>query len=223
MFKLVSDFRNITDKKFMNFCSSYIKKRDRIVEIGPGDGLFADEILRIITISAYEFIDIKDKRSYRKELNMQICDVSAEKIPKENESVDIIIASQVLEHLKNMGHFFDESCRVLKNEGLLLIKFPNYCSLLQKLKFFKNAVPHRLGGTISNGGHINFISYKWLLFFLREYFQPIMIKGDLFVDFLFTRKFFNLLKKDLYLINSNIESLNFSWNIMIALRKNIKK
>lgn len=50
---------------------------------------------------------------------------SAEQIPFENKSFDIIIIDQVVEHLLNPRKFFQEAKRILKDKGLVFVGIPD--------------------------------------------------------------------------------------------------
>lgn len=215
MFRRVSDFGQYTNSKFLNFCLNYVRDNNVVLEVGPGDGLFANMLLEKVSCD-YGFADIQDRRIFQKDKSMQIVDVSSQKLDKEDASIDIVIASQVIEHLKNMSNFIADACRVLKKDGRLILKFPNYSNLFQKMNFFIKGVPIRLQGNITNGGHINFIPYPWLVNFIGGYFRVADKKGDIFLDAFFLRRIF---KKDIFLVNDAWESLHFSWNVMVCLRK----
>lgn len=219
MFKLTNRLCEFTDNKLLEFCLRYVNGGDNIIEVGPGDASFAEMFIRQRPSICYEFIDIKDNRKFQRERNMQLSDVSISEIDKKDSSVDTIIASQVIEHLKNMSNFFLEAHRVLKPQGLLIIKMPNYSNLFQRVIFFMRGMPLRLTGTLSNSGHINFIPSKHLIAIIKDYFCLLEMQGDVFVDSLFTKNIFRIFKKDLYLVNKNIDNLHFSWNVIMCFKK----
>ncbi len=53
-----------------------------------------------------------------------IVDLNKENLPFENEAFDLIIISEVLEHIYNPFHVLDEAIRVLKKGGLIYISTP---------------------------------------------------------------------------------------------------
>ena len=55
---------------------------------------------------------------------MHRCDIDSEKLPFNNETFDIVVASHVIEHLKNRDFALHEMYRVLKNGGLLVVGTP---------------------------------------------------------------------------------------------------
>ena len=54
-----------------------------------------------------------------------ICDLDIEPYPFENNSINEIYASSIIEHLENLGIFFKECKRILKINGKLVIKTDN--------------------------------------------------------------------------------------------------
>jgi len=219
MFRVLSNYREFTDNSFINFCSEFINDKSIILEIGPGDGKIAQQLIEKRPNLDYRFIDINDRRIYQKDKELKIVDISKQSLDCHNSSIDFIICSQVIEHLHNPSNFFLQAYKALSDRGILLVKMPNFGSFFQKIKFFKDSRPFRLNGTIDDGGHINFFTHQYLLHFLKDYYQLFKIEGDQFVDMLFSRALFKFFKKDLYLVNDSIKSTFFSYNIMLALVK----
>ena len=81
--------------------------------------------------------------------------IERDKLPFENESVDVVIANQVLEHAKEIFWIFHEVSRVLKVGGVFIIGVPNLASLHNRLLLalgrqptvIKNASAHVRGFT----------------------------------------------------------------------------
>lgn len=55
-----------------------------------------------------------------------IVDLDIKEYPFKNNSVDYILAKDVLEHLQNTDLFLNECFRILKDDGELLIKVPHF-------------------------------------------------------------------------------------------------
>lgn len=64
------------------------------------------------------------QRNYGKN-NIDYRQGSAEKIPLEDNSVDIVVSFETIEHVKNYKKFLSEVKRVLKKDGLAIISTPN--------------------------------------------------------------------------------------------------
>lgn len=56
--------------------------------------------------------------------HMHRCDLDTETLPFEKETFEVVVASHVIEHLKNPGYAIKEMYRVLKTNGLLIVGTP---------------------------------------------------------------------------------------------------
>ena len=66
----------------------------------------------------------------RQRIKLRVAD--ATKLPFAADSFDIILATEVIEHITHLNRFVKSTAKVLKPEGILLITFPNE-NLRQKL------------------------------------------------------------------------------------------
>lgn len=62
-------------------------------------------------------------------------------LPLDDESVDICIAGEILEHIYHSKKFLKDIRRVLKPNGKLLLSTPNICSLKYRLAFILGILP----------------------------------------------------------------------------------
>jgi ubiquinone/menaquinone biosynthesis C-methylase UbiE len=58
---------------------------------------------------------------------------ASDKFPYPEEYFNLITANQVLEHVRDTDSLIQESYRVLRKNGLLVLSSPNLCSLLQRV------------------------------------------------------------------------------------------
>jgi len=81
-----------------------------------------------------------------------------EKIPLEDNSIDIIIAGEVIEHIRYPIFFLDECRRILKEGGKMVLSTPNICSLKNRFKMFFGQLPQHCCYPIyerkENHGHV---------------------------------------------------------------------
>ena len=72
------------------------------------------------------------------ELNKKNCtkifklDFEKRKIPLKNNSIDLIICLEVLEHLRQPDHFLKEIIRLLKKDAIAVFSIPNILSFSSK-------------------------------------------------------------------------------------------
>ena len=81
-------------------------------------------------------LDISDK----KEMTIK-CDLNEDKIPLKNNSVDIILAGELIEHIPNTLFFLSECKRILNKNGFLVLSTPNICSLVDRIRMLFGFLP----------------------------------------------------------------------------------
>lgn len=130
------------DEKFeYHFAMRYIKKRDRILEIGCGTGAFA-KILGDQIYTGLEFNRQAIKAT--KALNLNVLNQSVEEFSTNKPGqFDVVCAFQVLEHVSNIKSFIQASIRCLRTGGLLIFSVPSADSFLrQSTNNYLNLPPH---------------------------------------------------------------------------------
>tara|TARA_Y100000310_G_scaffold69102_1_gene64522 strand:- start:2836 stop:3498 length:663 start_codon:yes stop_codon:yes gene_type:complete len=97
-----------------------------ILEVGSGTGIVSDLIDSSIICSdiSYEMC----KESIKRRANVICCD--AEKLPIRDNILDIIISAEVIYYLNDAKNFIENSNRILKKNGRLVISITN-----QDMKF----------------------------------------------------------------------------------------
>jgi len=117
-----------------------INPRDKILEIGCGSGYYTKKIaaktsnLIAIDISQNYLNKVKFYNPY-KIIDYVCC--PAEKLPFNKNSFDKILMSEVIEHLLDLEKGINESWRVLKPGGKMIISTPNKYSYLNILYHLK--------------------------------------------------------------------------------------
>ena len=91
---------------------------------GYGSSLLAQTARQVIGVDISEEAIAWAKATYRRD-NLEYKTGSATSIPLENESVDLIVSFETIEHLKDHDGMLAEFRRVLKKGGQLLISSPN--------------------------------------------------------------------------------------------------
>lgn len=104
--------------------------RDKVIlDLGTTDtqltkGLKAKKIMRLDAIGSPDIL----------------CDLN-EKIPLESNSVDIIIAGEIIEHIQETRLFLGECRRVLKKNGIMVLSTPNSCSFKDRVRMVFGKLP----------------------------------------------------------------------------------
>ncbi len=74
---------------------------------------------RILGISGIDpFRHLIDKRA--EVLDLHYPEIDMQQLPFESDSFDFVISDQVIEHLENPQKAIDETCRILKKEGVII-------------------------------------------------------------------------------------------------------
>lgn len=106
-----------------------------------------------------------------------------EKLPFTDNSVDIVIANQILEHTKELFWIFSEIGRILKENGIIIIGVPNLASLHCRLMLLVGKQPTCIE---TNGPHVRGFTYKDFKWFIEDegYFKVYKRIGTGFYSFI---------------------------------------
>jgi len=96
--------------------SNYIKLSDSILDIGCYDGVF----LRSLEVKERIGIDLE----VIKQKHIHIIKATAEHIPFKRESIRIMTAFDVLEHIGNQNQLINQITVILKKNGLFIFTIP---------------------------------------------------------------------------------------------------
>lgn len=106
------------------------RKHNHILEVGCGRGFYMKTLSQLPGVTKIEGIDINPHyvaiaQNFAKHKKVHIQQASAYKLPFKSNSFDIVISTEVLEHLEDDTTAVREMYRVLKPGGRLLITVPN--------------------------------------------------------------------------------------------------
>lgn len=109
---------------------------EQVVDIGAGSGRDL-AIAKEIHVGA-RTVAIEANRVYAKDIQhkvdkVEILNIERDKLPFKNETQDLIIANQILEHTKEIFWIFHEVTRTLKVGGRFIFGVPNIASLHNRL------------------------------------------------------------------------------------------
>ena len=108
-----------------------------LMDVGCGDGSRTTRIAGYFNIDMSRVYGMDNEVNYIEEcqnsFNAQKVDLEHENIPHLDETFDLVICNQVLEHLKNSRRVIDEIIRITNNEGYILIGVPNLAHLINRI------------------------------------------------------------------------------------------
>jgi methionine biosynthesis protein MetW len=100
------------------------------LDVGCGDGKLAlnsAAIFGTIKIYAIDMVDETIARAKENGINVRWGDLN-QRFPFEDESFDVVLASEIIEHISNTDNFLKEIHRVLRMGGYTVISTPNLSS-----------------------------------------------------------------------------------------------
>lgn len=124
---------------YLYFLSQYLIKvqpNSKVLEVGCGDGystyLLSKKYPKLKFIGSdvsSKFIVYAKKKFKNKNLKYKVED--SLNLSFDNNSVDMIISTDVVEHIPNVPLWLDESIRILRKDGLMIIVTGNHFSPIQ--------------------------------------------------------------------------------------------
>ena len=125
------------------------------------------------------------------------------KIPLKNNSIDLIICLEVLEHLRQPDHFLKEIMRLLKKDSIAVFSIPNILSFSSRVRVMLGLLPTAI---VSDPTHIKFYRKKDII----KIFSVFNIKLK-FYSSSFSLNIFNPKSK------FKIPTISFFHHLMIVL------
>ncbi|MEO1053268.1 MAG: methyltransferase domain-containing protein [Bacteroidota bacterium] len=216
----IPEYSRIADKKRLDFIAKVIGDnigdKGRVLDVGCGNGIISLHLGHL----GYDVqgIDVSEKaiekaKAANKFDNVSFKTLSAEELAASGETYDVIICSEVLEHLDQPGSLLEKLHESLKEGGKLIVTVPNgngprelfvtrpmisirdnHSWLWSAVNKFKRALGYSGKTTQSdadNLDHVQFFSKKDLLKLSHHNrFKIVQFKNSNFVDDVFPFSFF---------------------------------
>lgn len=134
--------------------------KDKVVlDIASGSGygtkILAESAAKVYGVDVNEIAINYSRKNYARD-NIEYLVGDGEAIPLEDNSVDVVVTFETIEHIEDYRRFMAELARVLKPDGLAIVSTPN------DLEFAEG-----------NHFHLHEFEYNELLSLLGEYFRNI--------------------------------------------------
>ncbi|MEA2112504.1 MAG: class I SAM-dependent methyltransferase [Patescibacteria group bacterium] len=155
------------ERRVLELCGDV--KSKRILDIGCADGYLGSKF-KEKEANKVVGIDISENqiKEARKKLDEAISlDVQEEKIPFDDNYFDIVLITEVIEHLFNPKKVIKKIKRVLNDDGFAVITTPNFLVFSNRFKMFFGKFDYTETGVFDKG-HVHFFSHSSLLNFVRE-------------------------------------------------------
>lgn len=187
-------------RKRLRFIISFILKifkRDHVAtfaDIGCAEGIFvkyvaslSDGCFCVGADIARKYLDKARKKNTKSNLDFIVCDI--ENLPFKTCSIDVILCSEVLEHVYNYQRALNELSRVVKKH--LVISFPGH-SYLYKLVNKMWPIKRFVAILMPYVGHVSEIHVKEVKNVVRGQYQFLKIKIGGALPLLMYRKMFSI-------------------------------
>ena len=156
-FRFKNTFQSITSAKPI-----------KILDIGTTPfTLFIKECYPDYVVSTLDLTHLMEERCIAKGIQFKPCNLETEPIPFEDGSFDIVILTEVLEHLFIPPRLVIGECRrVIRSGGKLIFSVPNLARLIKRVKLFVGISPlddpedQMKRGWVHGRGHIREYTMK---------------------------------------------------------------
>src|SRR3989339_239987 len=118
----------------VNNLNLFIKKdvsRNKLLNLGGGTGQVS-KIYESLGFEVYN-VDIEEKNIDKKHIQFDLN--STDHLPYQDNYFDVIVCSEIIEHIENPWKLFRDVKKHLKESGLFVLTTPNIQSSFSKLKF----------------------------------------------------------------------------------------
>lgn len=142
-----------------------------VLDVGAGHGddlMIAKEFNPSSELHAVEIYPPYANELRELGITVHSLNIERDKFPFENQSVDVVIANQILEHIKEVFWFLHEASRILKIGGHLIIGVPNLASLHNRILLLAGRQPSTIQ---NNSAHVRGYTKKDVLELLNSCFQ----------------------------------------------------
>ncbi|TLP37779.1 class I SAM-dependent methyltransferase [Arcobacter arenosus] len=121
--------------KFLSYIQDDINPSE-IADLGCGSGTLCAFLKKqypnsnVVGLDAFE-IPLTEAKNKYKNITFLKCNLENEKFPFEDNSIDLLVSHEVIEHLQSLENYLSESYRVLKPKGIILFKTPNRLDIMR--------------------------------------------------------------------------------------------
>ncbi len=135
-----------SDKEEFLYAIEEIADGQKVLDIGCGDGYFLEKISKRCNVKGIELNDKATQLCREKGLDVEQIDVESF-ANKHEEEFDVVTFFQVLEHINDVKAFIEQSLKLLKKGGKLIIAVPDNSPFIMGYKVLDitNMPPHHMG------------------------------------------------------------------------------
>lgn len=172
----------------INILIQLVGKNKKILDLGCSNG-FVSKLIKDKGNDVYG-VDISAslvKKTSRLGIKTFTADLENE-IPFRKETFDVVVAGEVIEHIKDTDKFLQEIYRILKNDGYLVLTTSNFVSLGRRIQYLLGRAGYHeasLSYPNCSAGHLRYFNKELLLGLLKvNHFNVNLFTSDV-VNFSF--------------------------------------
>lgn len=155
----------IIKEPFLHDLVNSLPEDSKILDVGCGNGSFLLRLRALGFTSLYG----ADIANYLVDTNLehQVLDLNVERLVQADDSLDVVTAFQVFEHLENYFLLEQEIARVLRPGGMFVMAVPNPYNIFYKAKFL---LTDDMPGFNLHNNHLLFLTRDvFVKTFLRDF------------------------------------------------------
>lgn len=152
-----------------DFCAS-VQPVQKILDLGAGHGddlRVAGQVHPRAHLFAVEVYEPYAKELEAKSVTVLRLNIERDRLPFQDEELDLIIANQVLEHTKELFWIFHEATRALRIGGSFIVGVPNLAALHNRVLLAMGRQPSPIK---SNSAHVRGFTRRDLCAFVESVF-----------------------------------------------------
>lgn len=140
------------------------RKNSKVLELGCADGSFISHITQKCGGAPFglDISPVSVRLAEKNHVKAKVHDLS-KRLPFSDNSFDLVIALEVIEHLFDTDFFISEIKRVTKKKGLIVISTPNLASISNRFKLLFGHYPKYLEYSTRGAGHIHLYTLPVLI------------------------------------------------------------
>ena len=115
--------------------SSAVRRGSSVLDLGAGEGAFTQRLLD----AGFQVVGAELESSrFKVDAPCLEVDLNRDFHNKCDQTFDMVVAIEIIEHLHNPRHFISNCLQLLKTDGLLLVTSPNTESWLSRIRFLRD-------------------------------------------------------------------------------------
>ncbi len=149
------------------------------IDLGPGSGRW----LRFLKslgpkkLLASDFDKGKKKNCLKYADFFKVSDFEIDRLSFKDNTCDLIIITEVLEHIRNYNFFLSEVLRISRNDALIILTMPNVCSFISRIRVIFGLLPVAIA---SDDTHVNFFRKKDINRIFQKFNQRVIFYNSSF-------------------------------------------